>query len=308
MPSGGIDLGGTKIEARLFGPDLTTVVHRRVPTPTDSFASFLSALADQVRWLEDRSGCGADLPVGIGLPGTIDPDTGACFAANIPISGQSLRASLGERLGRMLPLLNDAQAFTLSEAYGGAAADIDSTVGLIIGTGIGAGFTHRGTAVSGRNGGALEIGHLPIPATAQAKFDLPLWPCGCGGTGCYETYLSARGLERLGRHTGANTDAPALVEQARAQVPAALRAMEIWAALMVELLHLIQLSIDPQMIVLGGGMSQIPDLATRLQHAAGQRQLGQIQKAAIAIARFGDTSGARGAAVLALRSWPERAF
>ena len=115
MICGGVDIGGTKIEARPFSPELTTLEARRVATPTRDMESFLDTLADQVEWLQARSGAGAGLPIGIAQPGLVDPQSGVAFSANTPISGHFLAAELSERIRRALPTLNDCRAFALSE-------------------------------------------------------------------------------------------------------------------------------------------------------------------------------------------------
>lgn len=320
--SGGIDLGGTKIEARLFGPQLETLELRRCPTPTADFDSFIAALAEQVRWLESRAEARnalkspADhgpLPVGIGLPGLIDPHTGRAFAANIPVTGRDLPGALEAALGRRLPLLNDCQAFALSEAHNdphadphaeaqggqsGAGAGARSVVGLIMGTGIGAGHALDGALPHRRNGSALEVGHIGLPAALLAAQDLPALPCGCGRHGCFETYLSGPGLVRLAeRQLGTALPPPELAQRAAAGDAGAEAVLDLWATLAGELLLALQLAHDPDCIVLGGGLSQMPGVDTRLAAALSRSRLGAMQPPEIRLARHGDSSGARGAAL-----------
>ncbi|MCA0996742.1 ROK family protein [Alloyangia pacifica] len=305
--TGGIDLGGTKIEARLFDAQMQTLETRRLPTPAEDFTAFVKALAAQVRWLEETSGLGAALPVGIGLPGLIDPESGLGFAANIPITGQNLPAALTEALGRPVPLLNDCQAFALSEAHGGAGTGARRVIGLIMGTGIGAGLAQDGRAGYRANGSALEVGHIGLPSHALQELrdrlgvDLALRDCGCGRRGCFETCLSGPGLSWLARqYLGAELEPADLAQRAGDGERAAEVVLQIWAHLAGELLLTLQLAHDPDCIVLGGGLSQIPGVELRLAAALERVRLGSMRAPKIAIAQHGDSSGARGAALHAL--------
>lgn len=296
--SGAIDLGGTKIEARLFDAAMQTLDLRRVPTPSGDFASFMAALVGQVRWLEQRAGDPA-LPVALSIAGVIAPDTGICTAANIPVTGQPLGRALRDALGRDLPLLNDCMAFAYSEAHGGAGAGAQSVLGLVLGTGVGAGLVIEGRLPPRHAGLAVEIGHTGIPARALARHGLPLWPCGCGRDGCYENYVSGTGLRRIATWAGLADPEPASVAAAARTQPEAARVMAIWADLVGEMLYALQLVLDPQVVVLGGGLSNIPGLPERLTGALLALRLGQARPPLIRVAQHGDSSGARGAALLA---------
>lgn len=298
MSSGAIDLGGTKIEARLFGPEMDTRELRRVPTPRDGFDSFLPALIEQIRWLEEQTGDPA-LPIAISIAGVIDPKTGMATASNIPVSGRNLARELGAALGRDLPLINDCMAFAYSEAHGGAGEGAASVLGLILGTGVGAGFVLHGELPPRHAGLAVEIGHLGMPARALARHGLPLWPCGCGRDACNENYTSGTGLRRIAEWAGLSDPDPVHVAACAATDPEAARVMAIWADLTAEMLYSAQLMLDPQVIVLGGGLSNIPGIAERLSAALMMLRLGQAQLPDIRIARHGDSSGARGAALMA---------
>ena len=298
MTSGAIDLGGTKIEARLFGPDMATRDLRRVPTPREGFDAFLAALVGQIRWLEQVSGDPA-LPVAVSIAGVIDPATGVATASNIPVSGRHLGRELTQALGRELPLINDCMAFAYSEAHGGAGEGAETVLGLILGTGVGAGFVLSGDLPPRHAGLAVEIGHLGLPARALARHGLPLWTCGCGREACYENYTSGTGLRRIAEWAGLADPEPASVAARAGTDAAAGRVMEIWADLTAEMLYSAQLMLDPQVIVLGGGLSNIPGLAERLSAALARLRLGQVQLPEIRIARHGDSSGARGAALMA---------
>ncbi len=288
---GAIDLGGTKIEARLFGPGMETLASHRLPTPRGGFTTFLDALAAQVRWIEAEA-LSDSLPIAIALPGIIDPQTGHVSAANIPTGEHSLAAAMAARIGRRLPLVNDAMAFAWSEAHGGAGAGASTVLGLILGTGVGAGVVVDGRLPVRHGGLAVEIGHTGMPARALLRHALPLWPCGCGRAGCVESYISGPGLVRLCEHAGLGP----LTPEAAAHEP---RALALWADLVGEVLATAQLMFDPQVIVLGGGLSMLPDAAALLTAALDRLRLPAARMPAIRLARHGDSSGARGAAMLA---------
>lgn len=296
--SGAIDLGGTKIEARLFDGAMQTLDLRRVPTPSGDFASFLAALVGQVRWLEQRAGDPA-LPVALSIAGVIAPETGICTAANIPVTGQALGPAIADALGRALPMLNDCMAFAYSEAHGGAGAGAESVLGLVLGTGVGAGLVIHGRLPPRHAGLAVEIGHTGIPARALARHGLPLWTCGCGREGCFENYVSGTGLRRLAAWAGLTECEPASVAARAAVEPEAAQVMAIWADLVGEMLYALQLVLDPDVVVLGGGLSNIPGLPARLTEALVALRLGQARPPLIRVAQHGDSSGARGAALMA---------
>lgn len=299
MICGGIDLGGTKIEARLFDADMATIDTRRVPTPREDFGDFIAALIGQIRWLEELAGDPA-LPVAISIAGVIDPLTGLATASNIPVSGHDIGAALQAGLGRSLPMINDCMAFAYSEAHGGAADGARLVLGVILGTGVGAGLVTDGALPCRHAGLAVEIGHLGMPARALERHDLPLWPCGCGRMACVENYVSGTGLRRLAEWAGlADPDPQAVAAAAATKDPQAVRVMEIWADLAGEMLYSAQIILDPEVIVLGGGLSNIPGVPQMLTEALLRWRLGQARLPAIRQAVHGDSAGARGAALMA---------
>lgn len=295
---GGIDLGGTKIEARLFGDGMEVLQTRRVPTPAEDFERFADALAGEIRWLGETAGDPA-LPVGVALPGTVDPRTGRVFAANIPVSGHDLPAALHARLGRAVLLGNDAMAFAVSEAEGASGESFACVAGLILGTGVSAGLCIHGAVPPRLNGMAVEIGHAGMPARALHRHGLPLFQCPCGALACVERYVSGPGLSTLCETLLGERLAPAAIA-ARGDA-AAERVLAVWSDLAAECLLTLQLTLDPDCIVLGGGLSRMPGLVERLAPALDARLLGNTRAPALRLARHGDSSGARGIALLALR-------
>ncbi len=295
----GVDLGGTKIEAKLFGPDLSDLQAHRRPTPRHSFEALLDGLTEEVQTLRAASG-NPDLPVGIGVPGLVDAQTGIAVTSNLPASGHALAHELSARVGGRIVTANDCKCFALSEAVGGAGQDHARVFGLILGTGLGGGLCQDGRLVLGFNGLPGEVGHYGIPAHLAVRHNLPLLACGCGRQGCTETYVSGSGMANLARAIlGSDRTAPEIA--AEPDEPDNVRVMTIWTELAAELLHTIQLHIDPDCIVLGGGMSRIDGLAPRLSAAFERIALPSVRIPKILPPRFGDSSGARGAAILALQ-------
>lgn len=296
--SGAIDLGGTKIEARLFDAQMLTRAMQRIPTPRDDFQRFIAGLSAQIDWLEQQAGDPA-LPVAISIAGVIDPETGIATAANLPVSGQNIGAALLRARGRAFPLINDCMAFAWSEAHGGAATGARSALGLVLGTGIGCGLVLDGRLPHRHAGLAVEIGHLGVPARVLHRHGLPHWPCGCGRDGCFEVYVAGPGLGRIAAHTGLTTTDPAEIAALSHRDDRARWVMSIWANLAGEMLYAAQVMLDPDVIVLGGGLSNIDDLPQRLTTALKAHRLGNARLPRILRAMHGDSSGARGAALLA---------
>lgn len=296
----GIDLGGTKIEAMLFGADMVQITSRRRPTPRDSYDDLLSALEEEVCWLRAEAGRD-DLPVGMGFPGLVDSQTEIVFAGNLASSGRPLSPDLRARVGGIVVCANDSRCFTLSEAHGGAGKDHARVFGLIFGTGLGGGFCQDGRLIAGLNGMAGEIGHYGISAHHARKYGLPILRCGCGRMGCIETLISGNGMARIAEAL-IGTPRPATEIAANLSDPDNARVFSAWCDLAAEVAHTIQLHVDPDCIVLGGGLSNIDGVDKRLSEALARIALPGVRLPAILKPDFGDSSGGRGAALLALAS------
>jgi predicted NBD/HSP70 family sugar kinase len=299
---GGIDLGGTKIEATLFDAALNPLDKRRLPTPTTGYEALLDALVSEINWLRDCAGQ-LNLPVGIGMPGLVDPTSGVSVTANLPANGRMLARDLSDLAGGRIITANDCKAFALSEASGGAGAGYARVFGLILGTGLGGGFCRDGVLDLGANGLVGEVGHFGLPAHLVAKYDLPLVTCGCGRIGCFETLVSGTGLTRLANSLGGvNADGAQIVTAAASGDTRMGKVFEIWMCLTAELIHTIQLHLDPDCIVLGGGLSQVADLDKLLTTRLQQVILPSVRAPKILKPQFGDSSGGRGAALLVMTS------
>ena len=296
---GAIDLGGSKIEACLFDEQLKVVCKQRVATPRTSYAELLEALLAQCYFLEQQAGQ-KNLPIGLGVPGLIDRSTGNALTANLPATGHPLPADLIARLGRSIAVENDCNCFVLSEAHGGAGDGHDVVFGVILGTGIGGGLCRHGELMTQHNGTSGEVGHLALPFPLAQKWNLPILTCGCGRQGCYETLVAGPGLSRLSQHlTGTAHSVPDIVQGYRAKEPRLHAVYALWLELLCELILSIQLVVDPDCLVLGGGLSQIENLTKQLTQAFPAHQLPGMKAPVFAQAYFGDSGGVRGAAMLA---------
>ena len=288
---GGIDIGGTKIEARLFeGSAARTVQSRRIPTPLGDFERLVDGVMSQVAWLEEVSRDGR-LPIGVAVPGLLDPETGTGFAANLPLAGGSLGSALTERAGRPIFVMNDCMAFALSEARGGAGDGERVVMGLVLGTGVGGGICIDGVPPPRHAGLAVEIGHVAASARTLARHGLPLWPCGCGRSGCVERYVSGTGLSAIAEWRLGH---PIPAHEVRDE-----SVLGVWADVAGDVLAAIHLMLDPDVIVLGGGLSNMDGIESRLSAALSGATLKGAKLPRIARASHGDSSGARGAALMA---------
>ncbi|MEW7009828.1 ROK family protein [Lentilitoribacter sp. EG35] len=294
----GIDLGGTKIESTLFDSDFLPLTSRRQPTPGNSYSTLLKALETEVQWLRHEA-TQKDLPIGIGIPGLVDPQTGISVSANLTANGQTLAQDLMARAGGTIVSANDCKCFALSEACGGAGENHSRVFGLILGTGLGGGLCQDGQLVLGYNGLPGEVGHYGLPAHIVIEHDLPLLKCGCGRIGCTETLISGTGIAQLSLALTGNERSAVDIASAPDE-PDNSKVLEVWSKLAAEMLHTIQLHIDPDCIVLGGGLSNIVDLETRLTNALNEVALPSVRRPEILKPAFGDSSGGRGAALLSL--------
>jgi fructokinase len=292
----GIDLGGTKIEAIALGDAGETRFRQRVPTPRDDYDGTVRAIGTLVAAAERATARRGS--VGIGMPGTISPATGLVKNANsVWLNGRPLHTDLERHLGRPVRLTNDANCFALSEATDGAAAGAETVFGVIIGTGTGGGVVVHGRASTGRNAIAGEWGHNPLPWPADDERPGPA--CYCGRSGCIETFLSGPGLSRAYREaTGVTVEAATIAARAAAGEPQALQELERYAHRMARALATIINVLDPDVIVLGGGMSHVPLLYDRVPALWGPFVFSDAVTTRLLPPVHGDASGVRGAAWL----------
>lgn len=291
----GIDYGGTKIEAAALSPE-GAVLHRvRTPTPP-TYDDALATVCGLVAAVETELGSKGS--IGIGTPGAAVPGTGLIRNANAEyLNGRPFERDLAAALGRDIRLANDANCLALSEAIDGAAAGKRSVFGLIIGTGCGAGYVLDRRVVGGAHGLAGEIGHMPLPSPTADE--LPAPPCWCGLEGCFEAWVSGTGFRRSFKaQTGRDLEPPAIVAAALAGDEAAGLALAQYRDRLARGLAVVANLIDPDVIVLGGGMSNVEAIYEGLAEAVRARTFSRAWNGDVVQARWGDSSGVRGAALL----------
>jgi fructokinase len=291
----GIDLGGTKIEAIGLGADGSERFRRRVDTPRGDYDGTLRAIAGLVGAAEAEAGERGT--VGIGMPGAISPATGLVKNANSTwLIGHPLDRDLERVLGRPVRLANDANCFALSEASDGAGAGADVVFGVILGTGVGGGIVVGGRALAGANAIAGEWGHNMLPWPEADEWPGP--PCYCGRHGCIETFLCGRGLQAA---YGAAAPGPrAIAEAAAAGDSRAAAAIERYSRRLAKALAAVINLLDPDVVVLGGGISNVESLYRRVPELWSEWIFSDRVDTRLARALHGDASGVRGAAWL----WP----
>jgi fructokinase len=294
----GVDLGGTKIEAIALADDGSIPVRRRIATPRHDYEGTLVAIVGLVGDIEAQIGQRAS--VGIGMPGALSPATGLVKNANSTwLIGQPLSQDLSVLLDRPLRFANDANCFALSEASDGAAAGAACVFGVIIGTGTGGGVVVNGQVLTGINAIGGEWGHNPLPAPRADESPGPA--CYCGRYGCIETFLSGPGLARDHQQaTGLAIEPAEIARRADAGDAEATATLERYEDRMARALASIINVLDPDVIVLGGGMSNVGRLYDRVPARWSRYVFSDRVDTRLVPPRHGDSSGVRGAAWL----WP----
>lgn len=297
----GIDLGGTKTEVIALADDGQQLFRHRIATARDDYRQTIEAIAGLVALAEKETGQSGS--VGVGIPGSISPFTGVVKNANSTwLNGQPLDRDLRSRLGREVRIANDANCLAVSEAVDGAAAGAQSVFAVIIGTGCGAGVALNGRVHTGGNGTAGEWGHNPLPwmDDDELRFRAEV-PCYCGKAGCIETFISGTGFatdyRRLSGQTLTGNDIIRLADEQDAVAGLALTRYELRLA--KSLAHVVNI-LDPDVIVLGGGMSNVDRLYHTVPTLLPHWVFGGECRTPVCKALHGDSSGVRGAAWL----WP----
>ncbi|MAA74442.1 MAG: fructokinase [Salinisphaeraceae bacterium] len=298
----GVDLGGTKIEAVILSPAGDVLARERVATPANDYEATLHAIVGLIRSVENAAGV-RDLPLGIGTPGALCPQTGRLKNANSTcLNGQPLDADLARLLKRPLRLANDANCLAVSEASDGAGAGAQTVFAVILGTGVGGGVVHRGQLLSGPHAIAGEWGHNPLPWPAIEEVPGPV--CWCGQSGCLETWLSGPGLAADHRqHSGEAISGEQIVAAAGRGYAAAELSLQRLESRLGRALAMVVNILDPDVIVLGGGLSRIDRLYENVPPVMAEYVFSASLETRLLPAVFGDSSGVRGAAWL----WPAAA-
>ena len=298
----GIDLGGTKIEGIVLAADGAELLRRRVATPQEDYRATLAAIADLVSMLEQS--VAQPCSVGIGMPGSRSRASGLVKNSNsVCLNGQPLHRDLETLLDRTLRFANDADCFALSEATDGAAAGAEIVFGVIVGTGTGGGIVINGSPLSGPNGISGEWGHNPLPWPQAGE--LPGPECYCGLCGCIETWLSGPGLVRDHYKAFGVTMQPVTIAQcAELGDDKSRQSMARYSDRMARALATVINVIDPDVIVVGGGVSNIASLYEDVPALWGRYVFSDRVETRLVPALHGDASGVRGAAWL----WPHENF
>ncbi|ASN16234.1 fructokinase [Pantoea ananatis] len=298
----GIDLGGTKTEVIALSDEGKELFRHRISTPRDDYRATVQAIVDLVRLAEEKTGQTGT--VGLGIPGTISPYTQRVKNANSTwLNGQPLDKDLAQALNRDIRIANDANCLAVSEAVDGAGAGQALVFGVIIGTGSGAGVAINGASRIGGNGNAGEWGHNPLPWMDEDELRYRAEvPCYCGQQGCIETFVSGTGFaidyQRLSGVARKGAEIVKLLEQ---QDPVAALAMSRYEIRLAKSLAQVVNLIDPDVIVLGGGMSNVDRLYQTVPTLMKKWVFGGECETPVLKAMHGDSSGVRGAAWL----WPE---
>ncbi|WP_432368767.1 fructokinase [Pantoea allii] len=298
----GIDLGGTKTEVIALSSEGNALFRHRISTPRNDYPATVQAIVDLVRLAEEKTGQTGT--VGLGIPGTISPYTQRVKNANSTwLNGQPLDKDLAQALNRDIRIANDANCLAVSEAVDGAGAGQGLVFGVIIGTGSGAGVAINGASRIGGNGNAGEWGHNPLPWMDEEELRYRAEvPCYCGQQGCIETFVSGTGFaidyQRLSGVARKGAEIITLLEQ---QDPVAALAMSRYEIRLAKSLAQVVNLIDPDVIVLGGGMSNVDRLYQTVPTLMKKWVFGGECETPVLKAMHGDSSGVRGAAWL----WPE---
>jgi predicted NBD/HSP70 family sugar kinase len=293
----GIDLGGTKIEGAVINPENPGQALSRLRLPTESAQGYdhvVSQVAEVVRRLEAESGQSRPAVIGIGTPGATSPDSGLLKNSNTTcLNGRPLQADLSRRLGVEARLSNDANCFALAEATLGAAKGRKVVMGLILGTGVGGGIVVNGRVLDGRHGIAGEWGHNPLLGETT--------PCYCGRRGCIETVIAGPSLERFYRETtSVALRLPEIAARAAGGEPAATATLERLRAKFGEAIAAVINILDPDAIVIGGGVGNLDLLYTsQTREAVGRFVFNPELRTELLRPQLGDSAGVFGAAMLA---------
>ena len=292
----GIDLGGTKTEIIALDDRRNEILRRREPTPAGDYDATLALIARLVR--ETEIAVGKRSSVGVGTPGALSPATGRIRNSNsLCLNGQPLKDDLERVIGREIRIENDANCFALSEAIDGAARKCASAFGVILGTGVGGGIVICGRVVTGANAIAGEWGHNPLPWPRPGE--LPGSPCYCGRHGCIETFLSGPGLAADHEAaTGRRLTAETIVQNALDADADAIRSLERYEDRLSRGLASVINVLDPESIVLGGGLSNIERLYANVPALWKQWVFSDVVRTRLVRNYHGDSSGVRGAALL----------
>jgi len=297
----GIDIGGTKIRTTVFDANWSVKETSRIDTP-NTYSLLIDALLSRINWAESVAGC--DKPkIGIAVAGMLDRETDLLTTANLPAKGKPIVKDLLKSTNANISVINDCKAFALSESCLGAARAYETVLAVSIGTGLGGAFVVNQQLFPEHNGLAGEYGHMSMPADIVARLSLQNHICGCGQSSCYETYLSGPGLRRLGEELyGTQQTVREWSQDALKNNDDAIELLRRWFELLGSFTSNMQLSHDPECIVFGGGMCNLPNFTERIMSSTTRASRLGGRLPTFLIADESSQSGARGAALVASRS------
>lgn len=292
----GIDWGGTKIESIAMMEDGRELLRLREDTPRHDYAGCIRIITGMIENLETQTGRAGS--IGIGIPGSLEPESRLGKGASSTwLLGRPVERDLQDAIGRDIRVENDADCFAASEAVDGAGASHNVVFAVILGSGAGAGIAVGGKAHHGPNNSAGEWGHNPLPS--PTVFELPGASCYCGRHGCMETWVSGRAFEaQYCEHTGENLKAREIIEKKRGGDRLSALLWERYIDRVARGLASVVNTLDPDVLVMGGGMSNVDELYDDLPVALAKRTFSTVFRTPVLRARHGDSSGVRGAAWL----------
>ena len=295
----GIDLGGTKTEVAVLGEDGQFLFRQRLPTSSDDYKAILDTIYAMVEQALTATGVATPVAIGCGIPGCLDPDTQKVRGAStLVLNGQSFQSDLEQRLQCRVPIQNDANCLAVSEAVDGAGLGGAVVFAAILGTGCGGGIALDGKAWQGRHAIAGEWGHNPLPWPSAEE--LPVPPCWCGLLGCLETWISGTGFARdHALEYGGELSALQIVHAMRSGDKDAAQSFDRFLTRLGRALAQVINLLDPDCIVLGGGMSNVDEIYPAIQTQILPYTFSKTVRTPVRKALHGDSSGVRGAAWLA---------
>ncbi len=296
----GFDVGGTKIEFGAYDENLNRVVNKRFATEVSDYSKLLDLIVDTVIEFDLHFRCKGQ--VGIGIPGYENRETGNIVAVNIPAAdGKPFRSDIEQLISRKIRIENDANCFVLSEATNKQLQGKQTVLGLILGTGFGGGMVLDNKLVSGFNRIAGEFGHMKVPINAWLALGdkPPMFSCGCGQSGCLDNYLSGRGFELLyNYYTGIKKSSVDIIRDYRSKEQKSIEFVERFGELLAACFANILTALDPDVVVLGGGLSNFSELYQLIPVKLENYILPNTIVPPIKKAMYGDAGGVRGAALL----------
>ena len=295
----GVDLGGTKTEVAVLDANGQFLFRHRRPTPSHDYQAILHTISDLVKTALDQIGLAHTGAVGCGIPGCLDPDTHRVRGANTEVlNGQPFQSDLQQLLQCQVPVQNDANCLAVSEATDGAGQGSQVLFAAILGTGCGGGIALKGRAWKGRHAIAGEWGHNPLPWPTPEELQAP--PCWCGLVGCMETWISASGFaSEHARRYGGNLSAVEIIQAMREGDIHAQASFSLYVSRLGRGLAQVINFLDPDCIVLGGGMSNVDEIYFSVQAEILRHAFSKTVQTPVLKAQHGDSSGVRGAAWLA---------